>query len=104
VFEIEGRHILVTGGSGGLGQHFARFLANNGAHITLAARRAEALDHGVLGSNKGLRFRGAPMKPVRGRFGLLGRNAQFCFLELGKDFKMPAGCCRCCAALGCLGF
>ena len=30
VFEIEGRHILVTGGSGGLGQHFARFLANNG--------------------------------------------------------------------------
>jgi hypothetical protein len=43
VFEIEGRHILVTGGSGGLGQHFARFLANNGANVTLAARRPEAL-------------------------------------------------------------
>jgi NAD(P)-dependent dehydrogenase (short-subunit alcohol dehydrogenase family) len=49
VFEIEGRHILVTGGSGGLGQHFARFLANNGAHITLAARRAEALAQNVPG-------------------------------------------------------
>jgi NAD(P)-dependent dehydrogenase (short-subunit alcohol dehydrogenase family) len=43
VFEISGRHILVTGGSSGLGRHFARFLAANGAHITLAARRAEAL-------------------------------------------------------------
>jgi NAD(P)-dependent dehydrogenase (short-subunit alcohol dehydrogenase family) len=39
VFEISGRH----GGSSGLGRHFARFLANNGAHVTLAARRAEAL-------------------------------------------------------------
>jgi NAD(P)-dependent dehydrogenase (short-subunit alcohol dehydrogenase family) len=43
VFEISGRHILVTGASSGLGRHFARFLANNGAHVTLAARRAEAL-------------------------------------------------------------
>jgi NAD(P)-dependent dehydrogenase (short-subunit alcohol dehydrogenase family) len=51
VFEIEGRHILVTGGSGGLGQHFARFLANNGAHITLAARRAEALEENVAEIN-----------------------------------------------------
>jgi NAD(P)-dependent dehydrogenase (short-subunit alcohol dehydrogenase family) len=41
------RHILVTGGSGGLGQHFARFLANNGAHITVAPRRAEALAENV---------------------------------------------------------
>jgi hypothetical protein len=31
------------------------------------------------------------MKPVRGRFGLFGRNAQFCFLELGKDFKNAGG-------------
>jgi len=31
------------------------------------------------------------MKPVRGRFGLFGRNAQFCFLELGKDFKNTGG-------------
>ena len=43
MFEISGRHVLVTGGSSGLGRHFARFLANNGAHVTLAARRAEAL-------------------------------------------------------------
>jgi NAD(P)-dependent dehydrogenase (short-subunit alcohol dehydrogenase family) len=43
VFEINDKHILVTGGSSGFGRHFARFLASNGAKVTLAARRAEAL-------------------------------------------------------------
>jgi NAD(P)-dependent dehydrogenase (short-subunit alcohol dehydrogenase family) len=43
VFEVTNQHILVTGGSSGLGRHFARFLASNGAKVTLAARRAEAL-------------------------------------------------------------
>jgi NAD(P)-dependent dehydrogenase (short-subunit alcohol dehydrogenase family) len=51
VFEIEGMHILVTGGSSGLGRHFARFLANNGAHVTLAARRAETLAQNVAEIN-----------------------------------------------------
>jgi NAD(P)-dependent dehydrogenase (short-subunit alcohol dehydrogenase family) len=51
VFEISGRHILVTGGSSGLGRHFARFLANNGARITLMARRAEALAANVAEIN-----------------------------------------------------
>src|ERR1700686_1400595 len=51
VFEINGRHILITGGSSGFGRHFARFLANNGAHVTLAARRAEALAEGVAEIN-----------------------------------------------------
>jgi NAD(P)-dependent dehydrogenase (short-subunit alcohol dehydrogenase family) len=52
VFEIGGRHILVTGASSGLGRHFARFLANNGAHVTLAARRAEALAANVAEINR----------------------------------------------------
>ena len=43
VFEVNDQHILVTGGSSGFGRHFARFLASNGARVTLAARRAEAL-------------------------------------------------------------
>ena len=47
VFEIANQHILVTGGSSGLGRHFARFLARNGARVTLAARRAEALSSAV---------------------------------------------------------
>jgi NAD(P)-dependent dehydrogenase (short-subunit alcohol dehydrogenase family) len=51
VFEINGKHILVTGGSSGFGRHFARFLANNGAHVTLTARRAEALAAGVAEIN-----------------------------------------------------
>jgi len=51
VFEINDRHILVTGGSSGFGRHFARFLAGNGASVTLAARRAEALAEGVAEIN-----------------------------------------------------
>jgi NAD(P)-dependent dehydrogenase (short-subunit alcohol dehydrogenase family) len=47
VFDIYDQHILVTGGSSGLGRHFAQFLANNSARITLAARRAEALSSAV---------------------------------------------------------
>jgi NAD(P)-dependent dehydrogenase (short-subunit alcohol dehydrogenase family) len=43
VFEVSDQHVLVTGGSSGFGRHFARFLASNGANVTLAARRAEAL-------------------------------------------------------------
>src|SRR6201986_1925893 len=47
VFEINDQHVLVTGGSSGFGRHFARFLASNGAKVTLAARRAEALASAV---------------------------------------------------------
>jgi NADP-dependent 3-hydroxy acid dehydrogenase YdfG len=54
VFEVRNQHILVTGGSSGFGRHFAHFLASNGAKVTLAARRADALAsdgcrvHGVV--------------------------------------------------------
>lgn len=43
MFEIRDQHILVTGGSSGFGRHFARFLAGNGAKLTVAARRADTL-------------------------------------------------------------
>jgi NAD(P)-dependent dehydrogenase (short-subunit alcohol dehydrogenase family) len=47
VFDVHDQHILVTGGSSGFGRHFAQFLATNGARVTLAARRAEALKSAV---------------------------------------------------------
>ena len=47
VFDVHDQHILVTGGSSGFGRHFAQFLADNGARVTLAARRAEALKSAV---------------------------------------------------------
>jgi NAD(P)-dependent dehydrogenase (short-subunit alcohol dehydrogenase family) len=47
VFDISGRHILVTGGSSGFGRHFAQNLTGRGARVTLAARRVEALEAGV---------------------------------------------------------
>lgn len=47
MFEIDDKHILITGGSSGLGRHFGRFLASKGARVTLAARRAESLAAGV---------------------------------------------------------
>jgi NAD(P)-dependent dehydrogenase (short-subunit alcohol dehydrogenase family) len=43
LFSLDGKHVLVTGGSSGLGRFFAVFLAAHGAQVTVAARRAEAL-------------------------------------------------------------
>jgi short-subunit dehydrogenase involved in D-alanine esterification of teichoic acids len=42
VFEVNNRHILVTGGSSGFGRHFARFLASK---ITISGLRAAILEH-----------------------------------------------------------
>ncbi|MDU8913317.1 SDR family NAD(P)-dependent oxidoreductase [Aestuariicoccus sp. MJ-SS9] len=41
---LDGKLALVTGASGGLGLHFAGVLAKAGAHVTLAARRAETVE------------------------------------------------------------
>lgn len=43
IFDLTGRHVLVTGASSGLGRHFAGMLGRAGATLTLGARRAEAL-------------------------------------------------------------
>lgn len=40
---LDGKTALVTGASGGLGEHFARTLVGAGARVIIGARRAEAL-------------------------------------------------------------
>ena len=42
-FRLDGRLALVTGASSGLGTHFARLLAQVGARVAVAARRADKL-------------------------------------------------------------
>jgi NAD(P)-dependent dehydrogenase (short-subunit alcohol dehydrogenase family) len=44
IFSVEGRAIVVTGASSGLGERFARVLAENGASVLAVARRADRLD------------------------------------------------------------
>ncbi|MBV9065356.1 MAG: SDR family oxidoreductase [Methylobacteriaceae bacterium] len=62
MFEVAGKHILVTGASSGLGRHFATMLAGAGAKVTLAARRTDALAGAVSeikeagGSAQGVRL------------------------------------------------
>lgn len=43
--EIDGKHILLTGGSRGIGPVIAEALARRGAHIALTARSLEGLSH-----------------------------------------------------------
>lgn len=47
IFDVTGRHVLVTGASSGLGRHFATMLAAKGARLSIAARRAGALGETV---------------------------------------------------------
>ncbi|MCW5689094.1 MAG: SDR family oxidoreductase [Pseudolabrys sp.] len=44
MFNLTGQVALVTGASSGLGQQFAKALADNGAAVALVARRAERLE------------------------------------------------------------
>jgi NAD(P)-dependent dehydrogenase (short-subunit alcohol dehydrogenase family) len=49
LFDLAGRHVLVTGASSGLGRHFAGTLARAGGRLSLCARRADALAETVAG-------------------------------------------------------
>ena len=47
-FDMTGRAVLVTGASSGLGRRFAKVLANSGAKVAVAARRADRLHELVV--------------------------------------------------------
>ena len=47
LFSVNGKVALVTGASGGFGEHFGRVLAANGAKVVVAARRLDRLQNVV---------------------------------------------------------
>ena len=47
--DFHGQHIVVTGGSSGIGLVTAQVLASRGARVSLIARRQELLDEAVAG-------------------------------------------------------
>ncbi len=57
---LEGRNVLLTGASAGLGLHFAHTLAEAGARLALGARRVERLDELAAELRKG----GTTVAPV----------------------------------------
>lgn len=50
--DLNGKRILVTGASSGLGAHFARLLAGKGALVAAAARRTERLEELARGCER----------------------------------------------------
>src|SRR5471032_2347613 len=59
--DLTGQAALVTGASSGLGAHFARLLAANGAKVALAARRLDRLS-ALAGEIEGLGGRALPVE------------------------------------------
>jgi NADP-dependent 3-hydroxy acid dehydrogenase YdfG len=57
---IEGKVVLITGASTGLGAEAARLLAARGAKVAVAARRKDKLDSVVAG----MKQREAPRAPT----------------------------------------
>ena len=43
LFDLTGKHILLTGASSGLGRHFAKTLTRAGARVAMAARTADKM-------------------------------------------------------------
>src|SRR5688500_12797307 len=42
--DLDGKRVVVTGASSGLGESFARLFAKHGAYVVVAARRRQSLD------------------------------------------------------------
>src|SRR3989337_1914888 len=49
LMDFHGQHIVVTGGSSGIGLVTAQLLVSRGARVSLIARRQELLDEAVAG-------------------------------------------------------
>jgi 3-dehydrosphinganine reductase len=47
--DFRGKHVIITGGSSGIGRAVARLLAQRGAHVSIIARRQQNLDETLSG-------------------------------------------------------
>lgn len=77
--DLSGKTALVTGASGGLGEHFAKVLAQSGAIVVIAARRADALKNvaesiqATGGACSAIQLDVTDPEAIKERLGSLGR-------------------------------
>lgn len=83
-WRLDGRRVLVTGASSGLGLHFAHLLASAGAKVALAARRTDKLEASVRQIKAlGIEARAVSLDVTS------ASSVQACFDALAADWGVP---------------
>lgn len=83
-WQLDGRVVLVTGASSGLGRHFAHLLSSAGAKVALAARRTDKLEASV----RQIEALGAKARAVALDV-TSASSVKGCFDELTADWGVP---------------
>src|SRR6185437_7202372 len=90
--EFQGKSVLITGASAGIGRELALQLAGRGARLTLCARRREKIEAlaGELGAAQALaveRWGGVDVVFANAGFGVTGQVAELTIEDYRRPFE-----------------